>query len=233
MSGMYTTENHIDLYQKPTQETYDGFQRAYEHYNFALFDGQLPNCLITLQRKGRTMGYFCRKRFIRDDGTYCDEIAMNPAYFDDKDTEEVLQTLVHEMVHLWQFHFGKAGRGRYHNRQWAEKMKTIGLYPSHTGKEGGRELGDQMMDYIIEGGAFARETTILLAQGFKITWRDHKMSNGANAPNPADPDAATGDTGTKAGKRVKYTCPKCKLNAWAKHEAKLMCGQDQVIMASQ
>lgn len=29
MSGMYTTENHIDLYLKPTQETYDGFQRAY------------------------------------------------------------------------------------------------------------------------------------------------------------------------------------------------------------
>jgi predicted SprT family Zn-dependent metalloprotease len=230
---MYTTENHIDLYLKPTQETYDGFQRAYEHYNFGLFDGRLPNCLITLQRKGRTMGYFCRQRFVRDDGSYCDEIAMNPVYFNDRDTEEVLQTLVHEMVHLWQFHFGNAGRGRYHNRQWADKMKQVGLHPSHTGKVGGRELGDQMMDYIIDGGAFERETKILLAQGFKITWRDHKLGKGAFSPSPIDPNAASNGSDTKAGKRVKYSCAQCGLNAWAKHDASLICGKDRIIMTSQ
>jgi len=30
------------------------------------------------------------------------------------------------MVHDWQKEFGKPGRGRYHNREWAEKMKEIG-----------------------------------------------------------------------------------------------------------
>jgi len=229
MSGVYTTENHIDLYLKPTQDTYDGFQQAYEHYNHALFEGQLPNCLITLQRKGRTMGYYCRKRFIRDDGKYCDEIAMNPVYFKDNNIEDTLQTFVHEMVHLWQFHYGKSGRGRYHNRQWAEKMKQVGLYPSHTGKKGGRELGDQMMDYIIDGGAFIKATRRLLAQGFKITWRDYKQKS-TGIPTPLLTDAPVIVDGTKAGKRVKYNCPKCGLNAWAKHEAKLVCGNDNLLM---
>ncbi len=34
----------------PTEETYTGFQRAYEFLNRKLFDGELPNCLITPNR---------------------------------------------------------------------------------------------------------------------------------------------------------------------------------------
>jgi hypothetical protein len=37
---------------KPTQETYSALQTAYEHFNRELFGGALPECLITLQRKG-------------------------------------------------------------------------------------------------------------------------------------------------------------------------------------
>ena len=34
----------------PTEETYTGFQKAYEFLNWKLFDGELPNCLITPNR---------------------------------------------------------------------------------------------------------------------------------------------------------------------------------------
>ena len=80
---------------------------------------------------------------------------------------ETLSTLVHEMVHLWQQHHGKSGRGRYHNREWAEKMKQVGLYPSNTGKPGGREVGQQMTHYVIEGGAFAVAFEALASGGFR------------------------------------------------------------------
>jgi hypothetical protein len=33
---------------KPTKETYEQFQHAYEVLNRTLFGGELPNCLITL-----------------------------------------------------------------------------------------------------------------------------------------------------------------------------------------
>ena len=122
---------------EPTRETYDQFQEAYAYFNRVLFEGQLPNCLLTLQRNKRSYGYFCGDRFGRTDGLVTDEIALNPRYFHDRPVAEVLSTLAHEMEHLWQHHFGKPGRGSYHNKEWAQRMKAIGLHPSSTGKEGG------------------------------------------------------------------------------------------------
>ncbi len=52
-----------------------------------------------------------------------DEIAMNPSYFGVVPLLEILQTLVHEMAHAWQFHFGEPGRRGYHNKEWADKWK--------------------------------------------------------------------------------------------------------------
>ncbi|MBM5564638.1 SprT-like domain-containing protein, partial [Klebsiella quasipneumoniae] len=89
--------------------------------------------------------------FVSRDGGTTDEIAMNPAYFAVCPPEEIMQTLVHEMAHLWQHHFGKPGRRGYHNKEWAERMEEIGLMPSSTGKPGGAKTGDKMADYIIEG----------------------------------------------------------------------------------
>ena len=89
------------------------------YLNRTLFDGELPNCLITLQRSKRSYGYFCGDRFGRADGLVTDEIALNPRYFHDRPVADVLSTLAHEMAHLWQHHYGKPGRGRYHNREWA------------------------------------------------------------------------------------------------------------------
>ena len=93
---------------KPTRETYDPLQQAYETLNRALFDGALPNCLITLQRHKHSYGDFCGDRFGRADGTFTDEIALNPSHFRDRSQEEILSTLAHEMVHLWQHHFGNS-----------------------------------------------------------------------------------------------------------------------------
>lgn len=65
---------------KPTQETYSAFQMAYEYFNKELFDGSLPECLITLQRKDKRVGgYFWSRRFAEtESGERTDEIAINP-----------------------------------------------------------------------------------------------------------------------------------------------------------
>lgn len=156
----------------PTHETYRELQHAYDHFNERLFDGQLPSCLITLQREKRTFGYFSAARFVSDDGSTTDEIAMNPSYFAAMPIIETMQTLVHEMTHLWQRHFGKPGRGRYHNEEWARKMESIGLMPSSTGQPGGARTGDCMADYAIEGGRFLVACQELLTAKFKLSWYD-------------------------------------------------------------
>ena len=156
----------------PTGQAYHELQWAYDHFNRTLFGGRLPACLITLQREKATSGYFSSKRFARTDGQITDEIALNPAYFAVVPQVETLQTLVHEMCHLWQGHFGKPGRGRYHNEEWAAKMESLGLMPSSTGKPGGKRTGDHMSDYALEGGAFLAACAELLTEKFRLSWYD-------------------------------------------------------------
>ncbi len=95
----------------PTKETYSELQKAYDHFNQTLFSNKLPACLITLQRKPHTAGYFSPDRFQHTrTKAVTDEIAMNPDHFKTRDLSNVLSTLVHEMVHLQQAYFGNPSR---------------------------------------------------------------------------------------------------------------------------
>lgn len=173
-------------HRRPTEEAYAELQAAYDFYNDHLFASQerLPACLITYQREKRTMGYFSQARFIRRDGIKADEIAMNPDYFAVIPLVEILQTLVHEMVHLWQYHFGKPSRACYHNTEWANKMEALGLMPSDTGKPGGKRVGQSMNDYVILGSRFDVATRELLKRGFAISWMDRFPVNVSGPSRP-------------------------------------------------
>jgi hypothetical protein len=214
---------------KPTQETYSALQAAYEHFNRELFGGALPECLITLQRKEkRVYGYFWGRRFEEIGGAgRTDEIAMNPQHFTRRDIEEVLSTLVHEMAHQWQEHCGTPSRKAYHNRQWADKMESIGLMPSDTGQPGGKKTGQHMTHYIIPGGPFARACAALLSDGFRLAWGEIVT----------DIEGVEGEPGKGGGKtkttRVKFTCPGCSANAWGKPALKLICGECLVPMEAE
>lgn len=226
---------------KPTQQAYDELQQAYDFFNEALFNNELPACLITFQREKRTCGYFSRNRFVDASGTSVDEIAMNPAYFSVVPPEENMQTLVHEMCHLWQHHFGTPGRGKYHNKEWADKMESIGLMPSDTGKPGGKRTGDSMADYAIEGGLFMEHYNQLMEQNFRITWMDRlpardrliaAMEDGSIGEYSEILEAmgismdSLESEATKPNKsnRVKYCCPSCEVNAWGKPDLNIVCG---------
>ena len=138
-----------------TVSQYKTFQLAFDYFNAKLFDGGLPQLLVTLQRHGGTLGYFAPKRFIaRANGEIAHELALNPDGFLGRTDEDITSTLIHEQVHLWQQVHGRPPRRGYHDKQWAGKMKSIGLYPSSTGKVGGKETGGRVSHFIIPGGPF-------------------------------------------------------------------------------
>lgn len=164
--------HHAEAAQTPTIEAYDELQQAFDFFKAELFDGELPDCLLTLVREKNTYGYCSYKRFGRRSGEQVDELAMNPAYFASRTIRDTLSTVVHEMVHVWQAAYGKPGRGRYHNVEWGDKMEAIGLMPSNTGKPGGKRTGDQMTHYIIKGGRFDVACSKLLTKEFTLSWLD-------------------------------------------------------------
>ena len=205
----------------PTKRIYDDFNMAYDFFNEQLFNRQLPRCLITMQRKNKAFGYFAGERFGTPTGEdKTDEIALHPSHFKDRSTEEVLSTLVHEMAHLWQHHFGKLSRAGYHNKEWASKMKDIGLLPSSTGAPGGKETGQKVSHYISETGPFARVCADLVNQGFIVPYVE-RWTEGGKAKAKK-----------KAASKTKYTCASCDLNAWGKPAIHLICGDCNERMAA-
>lgn len=156
----------------PTEENYSELSEAYDLFNDKLFDGELPGCLITLQRKKRSMGYFSPERFVNRDGIKVDEIALNPSYFATRPVEDVLSTLAHEMCHQRRFRRGETPRRCYHDRGWSAKMEEIGLIPSNTGAPGGKKTGEQMSHYIDASGKFIKVCKELLGSSFGIVWFD-------------------------------------------------------------
>ena len=245
MSGANMATNNTNnpgQENSPTSQAYAELQTAFDHYNRALFEGQLPFVLITMQREKRTYGYFSSQRFVhRHTKTTTDEIAINPAYFAVVPLLEVLQTLVHEMTHAWQFHFGKPGRRGYHNKEWADKMEGIGLMPTSTGRPGGAKTGEKMADYAMAGGPFMQATDALLTRDFQISWLDRFPP--AQRLRPGTPLAGSKDFAQELdaladnlgelltpqqprnrSNRLKYRCPVCHAQVWGKPGIRVLCG---------
>lgn len=196
----------------PTADTYISLDDAFAFFNARLFAGRLPTCLITLQRHKSAYGFFWAEKFGRKSAAddKIDEIALNPTHFRNRTMEQSLSTLVHEMTHLEQQHFGKPSRNGYHNKQWVGFMKAVGLYPSSTGAPDGKETGQKVSHYVDDGGPFAVACRELLSQGFTLDYVER-----------------LGDVAEKKKAReskTKYSCPQCEANAWAKPASHLICG---------
>lgn len=205
-----------------TSQTYADFEAAYDHFNKALFEDKLPPVLLTLVPHKSAYGYMRHEAFktridpnklalmtaaqmkkFKPATTH--EIALNPFTFIARTDEQIMGTLVHEMVHLWQMVYGeKKPKKPVHNREWADKMKSLGLMPSSTGKPGGKETGRRVTHYITPG-LFTRAAKLCKVKfdfAGMLIQREKKGS-----------------------RRTKYTCPGCNTNAYGTAELHLICGE--------
>jgi predicted SprT family Zn-dependent metalloprotease len=237
----------------PTDEAYTELRQAFDHFNQALFGGKLEVPMFTFQRSKRTFGFHSKKSFVsRSTGEMVDEIAMNPAYFAVRTIKQTLSTLAHEMVHQWQDAFGHPGRGRYHNKEWAFKMREIGLEPTDTGEPGGKDVGDQVTHFVVQGGKFDVACDALLTRQFQISWLDRypaerphlrakptgdDLEHGLVTEDLDDVDADVIETmgmvemppeeAANKSNRVGFTCLICHQNVWGKPATVVLCGMPE------
>lgn len=216
----------------PTRTQFESYSQAFDYFNEVLFAGELPRCMLNFSRLSGACGYFVPKRWRRaEDRTH--EISLNPDLLH-LPAIEIMQTLVHEMCHLWQHELGKPSRAGYHNREWAAKMETVGLMPSSTGKPGGAKTGQHMADYVIHGGRFfdafgylPSECLLPWVSGREWTMTMVVPGAGQDVVDPALPDAgddAPTEDPVKNRNKIKYTCRRCLANVWGKPELQIICG---------
>lgn len=234
----------------PTLAMYTALQDAFDHFNAELFEGELPQCLMTLRSSNRVYGYMHSRRFVNLAGQQVDELGLNPGYFAIQSIEEVMATVVHEMVHHWQNYFGSPVRSMPHDREWAEKMQAVGLMPSHNGQPGGKRTGRRMSDYILPDGPFIVSVRRLSDAGFELPWYDSHVAMspekmlerrsalestgeatvGATAPiemaleQGIQLPVAVPTPARKPPQRERFVCLQCGIRAWAAPETALECG---------
>ena len=212
MSSRRTTPKLPPNTGSPTALSFNALQTAYDFFNRELFDGKLPPCMILLHRKRNAHGYFWAERFgHRDAEEKLDEIALNPTTMRGRTDRDVLSTLVHEMCHLEQQHFGKPGKGTYHNAEWATMMKRVGLQPQAVDNKD-RETGNKVSHVIIENDAFDKACAKLLKTGLALPYSERTFTR-------AEKKRAK----VKKASKTKYTCPSCDMNVWGKPGLSVGC----------
>lgn len=236
----------------PTEEMSAELQAAFDHFNRELFGGEIPPPLLTLQRQKQTAGYFTARGWVHRQGAQkVDEISLNPKYFAVQTLQESMKVLVMQMTFAWQTHYGKPGRRRYANKDYAEKLQSIGLMPSHTGRPGGRMTGEKIDAYVIEGGPFDLACKKLLTRSFALSWLDrfpvtvqelsramHQLPEETHIAlteeQVATLEIQVVEKNEPASGQYRFVCPLCNAKVWGKKGldgqlSHLPCGQLMVI----
>ena len=214
---MKSTTSSNSKTNKITEREYSILQRAFDTFNKQLFGNELKQPLITLKNHANSKSFFVPERFSgRKSEQKTDEISLNLDSFSITTDEEILSNLVREMCSLWNHYNGTPTRPGYHTKSWAKKMVEIGLRPISYDREGSM-TGYRVDHEIIDGGAFQRIAQQLLNNGIGFNWQSSTKSN-------LDLDDENQCTEKKRDlSKIKFTCPECGLNAWAKSTAQFQC----------
>ena len=189
--------------------------KIFDLLNDEYFENALSRPTITIQSTPRAYGHFS----LRDDtwvsklgGTH--EINIGAGTLA-RPIEEVAATLLHEMVHYFNYEIGvqDCSRGNtYHNRRFKEAAEAHGLCVTHSDKYGWSHTSpsDSLLDFVLENGL----TDILINRneftGFQIT------GTGAHSGTLTPPPPKTSST-------RKYLCPCCGNSVRATKVVNIAC----------
>ena len=124
-----------------SQSLYNELYRAFDHFNQVFVDGKLPKVVITIQESGRRNAYgWFGNGFWTDKlaGDVVPEINLSAEYLS-RGPEALLETLLHEMAHLWNAtveDVKDCSSGQYHNKHFKTAAERFGLEVSRDGKRG-------------------------------------------------------------------------------------------------
>lgn len=106
--------------------------RAFAFFNELHWGGRLPTPIFAFFRQppnGNKLGHYRPRSWRAPDGTLRDEIILYADLALERGMLAVLETLLHEAVHVWQAHFGRPSAGP-HNAGWHAEAARVGLRTS-------------------------------------------------------------------------------------------------------
>lgn len=193
-------------------------EHIYNALNADFFAGEpLPVPIITVQSKPGTYGHCTTSKVWKrkDGGAYELNIAAEVLNYP---IEETLDTMLHEMVHLYCREHGikEVSRGgKYHNGRFKAEAERRGLTCVPCGQYGWNTTpGDNLVEYALSKG-----------------WNEIKIGRSSLPPMIRTGTGGTAQGGAEApggGKRPSSTrkliCPKCGQSVRATRAVNILCG---------
>jgi hypothetical protein len=115
--------------------------RAFDFFNALHWGGALPVPIFAFFRQppnGHRLGHYRARSWKAPDGELRDELIFYADLALERGMHEVLVTLLHEAVHVWQEHFGRPSVA-HHNEEWHREAARVGLVTS--GASGATDAG--------------------------------------------------------------------------------------------
>ena len=196
--------------------------RVFGILNNDKFDGSLTEPVITIQKtKGATLGHFTVDKTWKDkndeksDESSFYEINIDPRWFNSRTSAEIVETLLHEMCHYWNYEHGVqdcSRGGTYHNKRFKEAAEARGLIITHSERYGWShtESGDALLDFVLEYGL----TDILLNRN---EYSGLQIGGTGTHSGTATPPTR------KPSSTRKYICPKCGMSVRATRAVNIGC----------
>lgn len=193
-------------------------EKMYNALNMDKFDGALPTPIITVQSKPGTYGHCTTTKVWRrkEDEAYEMNVAAEVLT---APIEEVIDTLIHEMVHLYCRENGiqEVSRGgKYHNGKFKELAEAKGLVCVRQGIYGWNSVGtgnDSLIEYALSKG-----------------WSELKIERhtfgrvAIGGSGAAHGGAATETDGKRPSSTRKLQCPCCGNSVRATKAVNIICG---------
>lgn len=196
-------------------------EKIYNTLNADFFEGALPVPIITVQSKPGTYGHCSvSKVWQRKDGnTYELNIAAEVLNYPIEDT---LDTMIHEMVHLYCRENGikeTSRGGKYHNGRFKAEAEKRGLECYQCGSYGwNTRPTDRLIEYALEKG-----------------WNEIKIGRNNLLPGIRTGGTGTSQSGTennggtgggekRPSSTRKLVCPKCGQSVRATKTVNILCG---------
>ena len=189
--------------------------KVFDLLNDEFFESSLSRPTITIQSTPKAYGHFS----LREDtwisklgGTH--EINIGAGTLS-RPIEEVAATLLHEMIHYYNYEHGiqDCSRGNtYHNKKFKEAAEAHGLIVEHSDKYGWSHTtpGDELLNVVLENGL--RDILI-----------NRNEFRGFQMPGTGTHSGNTSGIQTKPSSSRKYRCPCCGMSVRATKNVNIAC----------